>query len=683
MPITSTTNKVVYNGNASTTEFAFSYPIRSTSEIGGVIYNETTGAETALVVGTNCTATIATDYTSATVTVSASAGSAPYGVLSATEQLVLNRVVPYTNNLDFRNHDGLLAEVVDEAIDRLKMNDQRLQEQIDRSLKIQISEDSTNPDITIDTELPTLKGVGTAGKYMKITSDGDATPVYTLTWDAGTFPNGVYNNSATSTDNAVARFSGTTGFEIQNSGVIIDDSNNMTGLTSINIGATIAITGVLDEDNMASDSAVKLATQQSIKAYVDTKGDASGPASSTDNAIARFDGTTGKLIQNSGCTIDDSDNTTIGGTLTVNGDHIYTGDATILDNVWGPDREAHLQVAASTSGHGRIVIQGGSATSYAPAGLIIIDSQSTTNKRAWSLTAGMPSTRDIFALSLSNDDGTNVRTYFKVDVSGTATTTINSNTVISGSADIDGTTTVSGQLRIDSAAGSFWSPAGTDSGNADNFVIGPNVLAPNENGMTIIGTITNKANIFFGDSVDSTLGRVVYDNSVNSLALWSNGALALTLDSSQNATLATGNLTVTAGNITATAGNITCGGDITVGAGDDATQIYINGTAGTNSDVEFQAAGTPSWRLRDSNAGKFQILSGTSVSTLEITDTTGHITIPTGNLTVTTGDLIITTTGSPLSGDSGTTGTIAWDANYLYVCTASGAWKRVALTGGY
>jgi hypothetical protein len=36
-------------------------------------------------------------------------------------------------------------------------------------------------------------------------------------------------------------------------------------------------------------------------------GDVSGPASSTDNAIARFDSTTGKIIQNSGITVDDSD----------------------------------------------------------------------------------------------------------------------------------------------------------------------------------------------------------------------------------------------------------------------------------------------------------------------------------------------------------------------------------------
>lgn len=42
-------------------------------------------------------------------------------------------------------------------------------------------------------------------------------------------------------------------------------------------------------------------------------GDVVGPASSTDNAIARFDLTTGKLLQNSGITIDDSNNLTIPG----------------------------------------------------------------------------------------------------------------------------------------------------------------------------------------------------------------------------------------------------------------------------------------------------------------------------------------------------------------------------------
>lgn len=46
----------------------------------------------------------------------------------------------------------------------------------------------------------------------------------------------------------------------------------------------------------------------SITIDSDNVGDVVGPGSATDNAIARYDGTTGKLIQNSGVIIDDSNN---------------------------------------------------------------------------------------------------------------------------------------------------------------------------------------------------------------------------------------------------------------------------------------------------------------------------------------------------------------------------------------
>lgn len=48
--------------------------------------------------------------------------------------------------------------------------------------------------------------------------------------------------------------------------------------------------------------------QESVSSGGGGSGDVVGPASSTDNAIARFDGTTGKLIQNSAVTIDDAGN---------------------------------------------------------------------------------------------------------------------------------------------------------------------------------------------------------------------------------------------------------------------------------------------------------------------------------------------------------------------------------------
>jgi hypothetical protein len=69
-----------------------------------------------------------------------------------------------------------------------------------------------------------------------------------------------------------------------------------------------------------------------------------GPASSTDNAIARYDGTTGKLIQNSAATVDDTGNFTAG---TYNGNTIgvgstsgtNTGDQTSIVGITGTKAE--------------------------------------------------------------------------------------------------------------------------------------------------------------------------------------------------------------------------------------------------------------------------------------------------------------------------------------------------------
>ena len=92
---------------------------------------------------------------------------------------------------------------------------------------------------------------------------------------------------ATSTDNAVPRFDGTDGKKIQNSGVTIDDSNN------IKVGTAPVPTSV---------------------------------TSSTDNAIVRFDGTGGNKIQNSGVTIDDSNNLLVNGNYqTYKNSTTYTG----------------------------------------------------------------------------------------------------------------------------------------------------------------------------------------------------------------------------------------------------------------------------------------------------------------------------------------------------------------------
>jgi hypothetical protein len=69
-------------------------------------------------------------------------------------------------------------------------------------------------------------------------------------------------------------------------------------------------------------------------------GDVYGPASATDNAIARFDGTTGKIIQNSAVTIADDGATVIAANSTSDGlriTQIGTGNALLVEDSANPD----------------------------------------------------------------------------------------------------------------------------------------------------------------------------------------------------------------------------------------------------------------------------------------------------------------------------------------------------------
>ena len=62
-----------------------------------------------------------------------------------------------------------------------------------------------------------------------------------------------------------------------------------------------------------------------------------GPASSTDNAVVRYDGTTGKLVQNSGVAIDDSGKVSVG-TNAVYGAPVaqFNGANVAITNTAGP-----------------------------------------------------------------------------------------------------------------------------------------------------------------------------------------------------------------------------------------------------------------------------------------------------------------------------------------------------------
>ena len=86
--------------------------------------------------------------------------------------------------------------------------------------------------------------------------------------------------------------------------------------TSVNIaGDGATVTGIKDEDDMSSDSAVKLATQQSIKAYVDTQLTAEDLDITTDSGTIDIDLDSDTLTVAGGAALDTS---ATGTTVTVN-----------------------------------------------------------------------------------------------------------------------------------------------------------------------------------------------------------------------------------------------------------------------------------------------------------------------------------------------------------------------------
>lgn len=123
-----------------------------------------------------------------------------------------------------------------------------------------------------------------------------------------------------STDNAVVRWNGTGGDSLQDSGVVIDDSANVTGVNDLTvtgslssadltINSTQTINEISIDGTLAGDSDSAVPTEAAVKEYVDTglAGKVAGPVSATDSAFALYDGTTGKLIKDSATTISTDD----------------------------------------------------------------------------------------------------------------------------------------------------------------------------------------------------------------------------------------------------------------------------------------------------------------------------------------------------------------------------------------
>ena len=127
-----------YSGNGSTTAFTYYFAINSTSELVVFIRSST---------GTETTKSITTHYTVADA--GASGGTVTMGSAPASgETLVLIRDTSLTQGTDYVANDPFPAETHESALDKLQMQIQEVQEEVDRSLKISRTNTMTSTSFT-------------------------------------------------------------------------------------------------------------------------------------------------------------------------------------------------------------------------------------------------------------------------------------------------------------------------------------------------------------------------------------------------------------------------------------------------------------------------------------------------------------------------------------------------------
>src|SRR6056300_1406267 len=252
-------------------------------------------------------------------------------------------------------------------------------------------------DITISASANTITGLATAAP----SADGDVSnkkyvddSITALASDTVTFTNKTFDANGTGnsiTNLEVADFAGSAIINVSETlasndsdtalvtaGAIIDyvdaqDANiasdtltftnktfdaNGTGNSISNIEVADFASGeVLDEDNMASDSATKLATQQSIEAYVDTAVSAvSTTTISEGNSSVDVDdgaGGAGQVVVtvdgNIELTINDT-SSTFSGNVVITGDMTVNGTTTTIDSTTLTVEDPLIQLAKNNSG---------------------------------------------------------------------------------------------------------------------------------------------------------------------------------------------------------------------------------------------------------------------------------------------------------------------------------------------
>jgi hypothetical protein len=394
-------------------------------------------------------------------------------------------------------------------------------------------------------------------------------------------------------------------------------------------------------------------------------------------------------------------NATVGGTLTVNSTSTFNNTITVSSNVGFIGKSG-----SGTGGNWRYISDDG--TSRWLSG--ILGSPSETAFDIYDIVNG----RSLLTLTAAG--------VVKVPQTTASTTTSSGALVVSGGVGVGGAANIGGALTV-SGTGGIGASASGDVGfkvlsslTSGSFQYGiysyPTVNAGTADGGlfgvragTSVAVTTAFALRAFtptldsGASIASNIGIRVENQgatgitnafgidilaqsgaSTTNVGLRNAGTTLLTNTTASNNT-SSGALVVSGG--VGVAGAIYAGGDVCVVKADPSSTLTR--TANTNSALFQLTTGATydfAFGLRNTTDSDFHLYNyGTSSDALTIARASSNATFAgTVIANASSNAFRITTAQTPASAAAtGTAGTIAWDTSYIYVCTATNTWKRVAI----
>ena len=228
MTVSSSTNKVSYNGDGSTTVFAYSFKVFDQDDLT-VILRASDGTET--------TQTLTTNYSVSGVG-DAGGGNVTMVTAPASGQiLTIVREQPLTQGLDLVPNDPFPAQSLEESLDKLTFIDQRLSENIDRALSFSVGDivDSATLPVKEDRIGRVLGFNATTGNPEAGPEIADVSTLSAITADISTLADIEDGTDATDAIQTVAGISG----NVTTVAGISSDVTTVAGITG-NIASVVA-----------------------------------------------------------------------------------------------------------------------------------------------------------------------------------------------------------------------------------------------------------------------------------------------------------------------------------------------------------------------------------------------------------------------------------------------------------